>query len=973
MSKFNAQTVQSMNAKQQLSELELTIADGDVAATLALLKSVGETERFSWSKSIGKLVKHYSEIIALDDTNRRFGARGSQSQLTAVDTAALVCMSYKDIKAVRIADKQVYESVLAWYVPDWLPQRINDAIGKDFISPPFHDIAFCYELIKRIGREDEVKEETWAKILATHPDLQLADRYPTFFFKHIWHMFAYETSICYSHKRIDDQLINWQFIIQQLVDDGRLDRIKVVEAMIKGAVAFNKTPLNNWFAEMISFLLTDKEAILVMQEPLQGMLLSPYSKVVNTSLNLLLSVVHDPSFDDKSCIAAMSMVFNSTVKTVLNEGIKLVTQLVKKDKSKNQECAIVLLAGFSMQDQTMQKKLAKLLIKLVTPSQPIKEGLHPYHSLLLSDTKALLKDYIVELQEVGLPEKGIEEDSEDRFINPIDNAEDLVFYLTSAWGSATIYTFEYAVDAILHFIPTMQQEDFDKLLPVFDKAYKVIGNIWSASHRDMLLGMWLIEWSRLLRQDSRFKIEALEKIYQKHLKSNKLGDNFGFTLETISLVSEGNMRHFYVNVRLWLPIYYHSLKMVTEGVYYPVLCVPSIEPFYLDAKALIKRLALYQKGGYLFDSIDLQLAISRLYVKDLQDKTEAIALAKEVLNEDCLALIRYVLGSTTQIKGSKELIDVWRYAASIRFPETFEETLGGDDYTEQEYLYCTSWSKSWDSIDEPYTYTAWDAKSKEMKPKTVYNKKIVIQPLSLSVDSSVIFSRINQAFDVSGVGHSFKSTNLMALLSYQLAEQRYSVDGDLIAYTPRNIDVVLVKVIQQALSYGGSSTYEVAEKKLLQGLLVNILQFKSIQHTEAYYLFLALALITEDRVSRALAAELWIKEVADLDQKVLGIYLAKIQRNEFANLKRLTDTIQNTFIHISQQHTTALQVMLESMIAHMGHEPIKGFKTILEQYFEIINKQGSALTDDGVIEKLSSWSSVTATKKIIKSLLALKK
>ncbi|MDR2221772.1 MAG: DUF6493 family protein [Flavobacteriaceae bacterium] len=949
------------------NQLEQLIASEEKEKTIVLLQNTSLDIRLKESKNIAKLGKYYSEYIPEEGNRNSYVSRGSREQLHCVQIAMLSCCNYKEIKSIWGLRKAVYEDVLSWYVPDWLGEQVNESVRKDWIAEPFRDIDMMYHLYQNNAFKTPLTDETWAYIMASLPYVDVYEKYPDLLEVQFWYLFQYETSVNGGQYELaTETFYYWNDAIQLLVEKGKLDRNKVITAAIQAVMTFTNQTLCSWNMALVERLAITNKDLLEVQDDLLQLCNSSLSKVVNVSLDLLQKIIDEENFNMDNLLVNLPVIFNSTVKTTINKGVKLVSTLEKKYPQYNSQYAEALLSTFHIQDQTLQSKVAKLIVKLCPPTESLNEQLMAFQDLLLSETKNLLSSYIVTNNILVLDDTIQQEEDEIVLLTEITTVEDLIFFISSVWSSDQNYVFEQTVEAITRLYNQLTAEHIEQLLPSFDKAYKLLTNLWSATESQKILAFWFLEWSRLLRANNSISVMGLEKLHQKHLKGDKLYYNKTITYDTITLEPSNQLEYYYATLRPYFSVYYHTLKMLKEDYYYPVLCVPTHEPFYIDASELIRRLAIYQSNTYEVDAIDLQIAIARI---DKDTFAEGLILANKVLKGELLRLMCFVMDSSQDPEGPFELYDVWRFVAMIKHPHEASKEFTDEKYTKERQLYCAGWLGKWEAIEESHTYKDYDYKAKKQVDKIHTNKIIKLQQLPFEVNTSLIFSRVNKGLTKKKVGDLTTSVNLAELIMYQIIDAKVSVSTTLLCFNPRSIDVILNAVIERCLHYGGSSNYEVAERNLLQGVLSYLLQMKGYTLSSNFYLFFGLALLAEDKVSRSYAAELWIKEVERLEQEKIGEVIGKVEVIEFVTIKRLTDSIQGFMMNVSVQHNKALQVLIEHIMVELNEVPIKGFKTLLEQYVEVLTVNEAKVTNNRVAELINAWSKVSATKKVTQTLL----
>ncbi|MBL0942347.1 MAG: hypothetical protein IBJ00_06465, partial [Alphaproteobacteria bacterium] len=135
------------------------------------------------------------------------------------------------------------------------------------------------------------------------------------------------------------------------------------------------------------------------------------------------------------------------------------------------------------------------------------------------------------------------------------------------------------------------------------------------------------------------------------------------------------------------------------------------------------------------------------------------------------------------------------------------------------------------------------------------------------------------------------------------------------------------------------------------------------------HLLVGTCLVSRDKTVRALAAEIWINAVGSgtIDSGLIGECLGKLQAVEFAPLKRLTDTITQHLLRVSDRHSHALEWMLTELLVQLPPTPIHHLKKLLEVYLEVL-ASNDTLPTEKVIGLLTGWKTGTGLQKVVGAL-----
>ncbi len=188
--------------------------------------------------------------------------------------------------------------------------------------------------------------------------------------------------------------------------------------------------------------------------------------------------------------------------------------------------------------------------------------------------------------------------------------------------------------------------------------------------------------------------------------------------------------------------------------------------------------------------------------------------------------------------------------------------------------------------------------------------------------------------------------------------------------SPNNPSMFLSNVIHNNLR---ESTFsDESSKKNMINLLKGLYEiWHRKDYKESTYLFLATSLLCSDKVARELAAEIWIK--ANSEQKVnntlLGEMVGKLESEEYAPIKRLTDLLTSNLFNVSKKHNEYLFDFLNAAIGHMNDTPVRGVKKLIEFFLELTYNFPDLEISSLTKEKLSKWKETKTLKPIITKLL----
>lgn len=114
--------------------------------------------------------------------------------------------------------------------------------------------------------------------------------------------------------------------------------------------------------------------------------------------------------------------------------------------------------------------------------------------------------------------------------------------------------------------------------------------------------------------------------------------------------------------KLWLNV----IRRIKSGSTLPLLSTPTHTPAYIQATELVRRLAAYQAADAKPCTWDFQLAIARCA---MEDKEEAIATARQVLKNEYLHLLLFLLDENTMPEPPYTHQPAWITAGLVKSPK----------------------------------------------------------------------------------------------------------------------------------------------------------------------------------------------------------------------------------------------------------------------------------------------------------------
>lgn len=187
--------------------------------------------------------------------------------------------------------------------------------------------------------------------------------------------------------------------------------------------------------------------------------------------------------------------------------------------------------------------------------------------------------------------------------------------------------------------------------------------------------------------------------------------------------------------------------------------------------------------------------------------------------------------------------------------------------------------------------------------------------------------------------------------------------------TPNNPGQFLSEIVQVNMS-----SSEAWNEDIKRSLIINLGGLNSIwnrkDYNESTYLFLATSLLCNNKIARGLASEIFIKAVSEdnIDAKLLGEILGRLEHGQYGPLKRLTDLLLEIF-NLSEKHSKALFDLMSSMVGQMNDEPIRGLKKMLELLLELKLNLPKRDLPQSAIYKVEKWNQVKSLNPITLKLM----
>ncbi|RKR81834.1 hypothetical protein BDD43_1992 [Mucilaginibacter gracilis] len=949
------------------------------AEVIPFLKGLDKAQKKELGPSLKKLQKHYSEFVQ-QGTSSSYSSRGSQAQNLILSTAAFICFNQKDFEqsvSYGIINREKLTPILPWFCPDWFNTYVDKLSQQEFV--PF-DYNWYLDLIDQgylqLNRQMVAKilpelifvrkEKTWK--FEYHPE-NLLKRESTLK-EHLWYLFEFETNLhaAENYKQFEDNSApgRWMNALKLYTNQGKISRERLLnESILCATKNFNQSA-SNWFMDFFMFLEPSKGELLHFQNELLNTFNSANSKPYNVVLKLFKDLVVDPEFAILPFLDHVPLVLTAESKTAVSSALMVLDKLAKKYPDQQEQICVIACQAFIHQDNNLQLRAAKLLQKYGdTNSETLKEALQAYYESLFSEARHILSDFSKEyissdaLIEDQLPEAAtalVE-------IKLPENFDEFVFLASQSFDQNETYHFDLLPASILKFQDQMTAGNILKLMPAFQRAYKIITSDWASTmgYLDSMLAKFFTSYGQLLVSLNPVAAEPIRLMHQSFVKSEeekkakwnsyqiRLGSIKAWEIYTHSTGYKPH-KHILLN----------AFFMLERNKSLPLLSTPTHEPCRVSTIALIERLSLYQKANVIPGDMDFQVAIARCFTID---QAEALKIANAKLHGEYRELVGVVFGEEQSPKDGSKLKSAWLVAGVVRNSGNLTKWAS---YTSLTDAYLTG-DFAWNSLVENYISQQYDYNLRKNIDVHAKRKIIRIDFGDKQKKTSVFKTALIKILQIPAKKETDLSIYDYTELKFDYISAEHNDIKRLLYLNPNQPQILLAHIINKGLKYVDFSGEN--DKKLIIYAL-EVLLTLNYSNSSITDLFVASCMISSDKTVRTYAAESWIKGVTEgsMDSGALGRIIGKHEQIELAPLKRFTDLVIAHMFQISQKHNRALEILLECSIEQMSYVPINGCKKLLEIYAEVLSVNKNKVNNELVMKRFKAWEATEALKKIIQKL-----
>jgi len=909
-----------------VEEFKKIVKNQEKEKIVPFLKKLNDEEKKTLVPIVKKYYKVHSQYV--------YGSASTEAQYHIASIAAFVILNYSDFSKITIvmSDEIDRQDICSWYCPQWLTQYMDNHRFRFYFKPSRQYYTSIYNrLLEYITKGYCTPTPQYIAQSLDNAKISIGDIKSITIDEHIWYLFAYETEI---HKPYEKSDRYWLDTIQKLVENGSIDRKRVLQESILSSSRFNNRAITGYFFNLLDMLNPTIEELLLYQDNLLSVLANSHSKPINQTLKYIKLIYKEPSFNLQGFMEQLPILLAWDIKSIVNSTLTLMDGLIKYYPDSKEELSLLITQTLAQNDEKLQLKAIKILGKYkMLDNGAILDEIEIYADNLYNSIKLLLPtiDETSQMDD-NFAIKPIPKIREDNKMPTYKSFDELVFFFSAIFQTKNSINFDIFIANIIKIDKMITTKNINKLDTVFHQAFKYYFKGWQdESNFYLMLSSFFIDYASILL--NRFTKDAIK---QKEL------------LDELDVFIFENKRYRYrqvfdfENIKPKQTVCYlfaHRcqilLKHLKGELNLTCLSTPTHQPAYIENKVLIEKIAFSQNNKLDIDIFDFQIALSRCIV----DKS-LISYIKEVLEGEIKDIFLYFTNPKEPLDLTKVITPEYWIVAVMRKGNSKEVQALIQAYSKEEITYQVTDASNWETTEEPYHYKEWE--NGERVTKTMMTKKFKLERKRAIQNTHIdsIYRYLNICTS-DGVYHT--EINYGLLLS-------------------SNLNYIF---LENLLANIANTYIDATIKKSLPKLLVYLIDTWNNSY-ESSYIFLAYSLTFEEKTTRTLSSELWIKATTEgtMNHQLLGVTLGKLEHNEYAPLKRFTDLIVGNMLNISSLHNRSLEVLLSSMIPQMSDEPIKGTKKLLEIYLEVLSLTKQKPSEE-VLEKLGVWGEVKSLKSVI--------
>lgn len=915
-------------------------------------------------------------------SSQTFCSRDRARFLAAVQ---FVCANKKEMDMAYDINFDLICKLLPLYCPTWLTDFINDDKSWNNFNLSYEelmslmDMGYLKELAPsriahvlpgciRIATGDPKKKDSFDSNSLLKRDIILKE--------HIWTIFEYDSSVSYQDDSAksaykegttpQDESISTALYRFSL--DGHIDRNRLLKATLTTFHRGFKKDMAGWFAGFFETLQPTTEELLSLQEEMMQVFTSSYTKPINVMLQQFKKIAAEDGFCYQEFVERATTLFFSSPKNSLSTIYAIFEKIAAQHPEMGETCCITLCQLFLKKDESLQKKAAGFITKYGDASSSVlQETLRAYQPEMFQSAQTTIATFNAQSTEnaqsinktnntetayieavntettttaADFPSEEPSTETiricrEDNRIPYPANKEDFLFQLSRLFDMEESWETDTTIAAIIAFHPQLDEEDFSRMEPIFQRAANIVASSWMP-YED-LLATFLLEYQRLWAQADTTPQGFLRNMFTRLEEKLKGIDSNRGAYDERAFKRLADWKPGYSNATCFIPfkkLWIDVICRIKGGNTLPLLSAPTHTPAYIQATELIQRLAAYQKAGTKPNTWDFQLAIARCA---MEDKEEAIATARQLLKDEYLHLFLFLLDEDTQPEPPYNHQPAWITAGLVKSPET--------EFKAFKSFSCNTLS---------HNYLSGNYGWKEPKPKE--NAYEIDKRLQLEFYKWHEYAERNS--------HQLWQEHLIINSRYNMDDSRYM--EPLLCCFPNRPEPLIAQIITCYMSFG---TPQEDSKRSIAHALRMLLSFHCPLR-EMSLLLLGGSLLFADKTVRSYAAELWVEGLTAgrINNRRVGEILARLVCMELAPLKRFTTQVYESMYKRSNFHNRQLEELLTVFICGLPDKPVTGLKQLLELHLELLSNNHSKVTDEQLRQRLQEWTASSNLKKVITSL-----
>ena len=506
---------------------------------------------------------------------------------------------------------------------------------------------------------------------------------------------------------------------------------------------------------------------------------------------------------------------------------------------------------------------------------------------------------------------------EEMRIPDVTNMDGLVSLMGRSMDNEESFHIDLLLASLSRMHPFVKQEDVERMVPVFEMARTVVeGGKDGVGELDVLAASFLLDYAQMLTGSER------------RVKSSK--------------------QQSFQDYKPYLDLVKLAFNRIKDYNTLPLLSTPTHRPAWIDPSVLVSRLSAYQKKRIKPDSLDFQIALSRVA---LDDTEEAVRLAEQELAGEYRELLLFLFKPEARPNGPFTFQAVWMTAALVKSPDTVYDEFKDFPYSAVNRAYLTG-----DIPCDVFTFE---------KPFGKVDRILqLIPPASKNV-------AIKWRFGGYALYMAYRPCSRIPLLveTFWKVPLREKDLKRFLLLSPNAPRIWLALLARDRVRDAYWNDLELARLNLVA---LDTLRELDLEWRGGMALtYLAVCLLSIDRPIRLCAANLWgeLVEKDLIDNVALGRVLGKIQALEWAPAQRVSGLVVEMLINRSSFHNKELSVLFVSFLSCLPENPVKDLKRLLEVFAELQTVNNwPKVTYAPLLCLLETWKKNSKLTEVIESL-----